>query len=199
MSSVINDVATKINIRLQDKPVELMLDIAEDLPYSLIGDEIRIKQIIINLLNNAVKFTHEGTITLKMWWERMEEDNTIKVYSSVKDTGIGIKAADLVKLFSSFEQVDTKRNRSVEGTGLGLAICKRLCRAMCGDIEVASVYGEGSTFTWSMTNAVDDWKPIGKINKEDCLSSMKLFQYTFSAEKARVLVVDDNRVNLKVA
>lgn len=199
MSSVINDVATMINIRLQDKPVELMLDIAEDLPYSLIGDEIRIKQIIINLLNNAVKFTHEGTITLKMWWERMEEDNTIKVYSSVKDTGIGIKAADLVKLFSSFEQVDTKRNRSVEGTGLGLAICKRLCRAMGGDIEVASVYGEGSTFTWSMTNAVDDWKPIGKINKEDCLSSMKLFQYTFSAEKARVLVVDDNRVNLKVA
>ena len=189
MSSVINDVATMINIRLQDKPVELMLDIAEDLPYSLIGDEIRIKQIIINLLNNAVKFTHEGTITLKMWWERMEEDNTIKVYSSVKDTGIGIKAADLVKLFSSFEQVDTKRNRSVEGTGLGLAICKRLCRAMGGDIEVASVYGEGSTFTWSMTNAVDDWKPIGKINKEDCLSSMKLFQYTFSAEKARVLVV----------
>lgn len=198
MSSIINDVATMINIRLQDKPVELHLDIAEDLPYSLIGDEIRIKQILINILNNAVKFTHEGSITLKMWWEKVDQDK-VCVYSSVIDTGIGIRPADLRKLFSSFEQVDTKRNRSVEGTGLGLAISKRLCRAMDGDITVSSSYGEGTTFTWYITNAVDDWKPMGRITKENCLSSMKIFEYTFAAEKAKVLIVDDNRVNLKVA
>lgn len=198
MSSIINDVATMINIRLQDKPVELQLDIAEDLPYSLIGDEIRIKQILINILNNAVKFTHEGSITLKIWWDKVE-DNTIRIYNSVSDTGIGIKPADLRKLFSSFEQVDTKRNRSVEGTGLGLAISKRLCKAMDGDITVSSSYGHGTTFTWHINNVVDDWKPMGKITKENCLSSMKIFEYTFAAEKAKVLIVDDNRVNLKVA
>lgn len=198
MSSIINDVATMINVRLQEKPVELVLEIAEDLPYSLIGDEIRIKQIMINILNNAVKFTHEGSITMKLWWGKVS-DNTIDVYCSVTDTGIGIKPADLRKLFSSFEQVDTKRNRSVEGTGLGLAISKRLCCAMNGDIEVSSEYGKGTTFTWHIRNEVDDWKPIGKISKEDCLNSMKLFEYTFSAENARVLIVDDNKVNLKVA
>lgn len=198
MSSIINDVATMINIRLQDKPVDLVLEIAEDLPYSLIGDEIRIKQILINILNNAVKFTHDGHITLKMWWDKKGE-HSVDIYSSVTDTGIGIKPADLRKLFSSFEQVDTKRNRSVEGTGLGLAISKRLCCAMGGDIEVTSEYGRGTTFTWHIRNEVDDWKPIGKISKEDCLSSMKLFEYTFSAEKAKVLIVDDNKVNLKVA
>ncbi|MEE1362676.1 MAG: ATP-binding protein [Selenomonadaceae bacterium] len=198
MSSIINDVATMINIRLQDKPVDLVLEIAEDLPYSLIGDEIRIKQILINILNNAVKFTHDGHITLKMWWDKKGE-HSVDIYSSVTDTGIGIKPADLRKLFSSFEQVDTKRNRSVEGTGLGLAISKRLCCAMGGDIEVTSEYGKGTTFTWHIRNEVDDWKPIGKISKEDCLSSMKLFEYTFSAEKAKVLIVDDNKVNLKVA
>ena len=94
MSSIINDVATMINIRLQDKPVDLVLEIAEDLPYSLIGDEIRIKQILINILNNAVKFTHDGHITLKMWCDKKGE-HSVDIYSSVTDTGIGIKPADL--------------------------------------------------------------------------------------------------------
>ena len=144
MSSIINDVITMINIRLQDTDVELILDVDENIPYSLIGDEIRIKQVLVNLLGNAIKFTHNGYIKVKMWFEKLPEEGYIKIFSCVEDTGCGIKPTDLVKLFSSFEQVDTKRNRSVEGTGLGLAISKRLCRSMGGDITVDSIYGKGS-------------------------------------------------------
>ncbi|MBO5588270.1 MAG: response regulator [Anaerovibrio sp.] len=199
MSSIINDVMTMISIRLKDKDVELIMDIDENIPYSLIGDEIRIKQVMVNLLNNAVKFTHNGYIKMKMWFEKMPEGNAVKIFSCVEDTGCGIKPTDLVKLFSSFEQVDTKRNRSVEGTGLGLAISKRLCRSMGGDITVDSIYGKGSIFTWTVVNKVDDWKPMGKLNKDDSLFQRKLFKYTFTAEEATALIVDDNRVNLKVA
>ena len=200
MSSIINDVVTMINVRLQDKDVELILDIDENIPVSLIGDEIRIKQVMVNLLTNAIKFTHNGYIKMKMWFEKLEDEaGYIKIFSCVEDTGCGIKPTDLVKLFSSFEQVDTKRNRSVEGTGLGLAISKRLCRSMGGDITVDSIYGKGSIFTWTIVNKVDNWQPMGKITKDASLVQRKLFQYTFTAEEASVLLVDDNRVNLKVA
>jgi len=200
MSSIINDVVTMINVRLQDKDVELILDIDENIPFSLIGDEIRIKQVMVNLLTNAIKFTHVGYIKVKMWFEKLTDpEDHIKIWSCVEDTGCGIKPTDLVKLFSSFEQVDTKRNRTVEGTGLGLAISKRLCRSMGGDITVDSIYGKGSIFTWTIVNKVDDWKPMGKISKDMNQFQRNLFQYTFTAEKASVLLVDDNRVNLKVA
>ncbi|MCR5176785.1 MAG: response regulator [Anaerovibrio sp.] len=199
MSSIINDVVTMIGIRLQDKDVDLILDIDENIPYSLIGDEIRIKQVLVNLLTNAVKFTHNGYIKVKMWFEKLPEEGYIKIFSCIEDTGCGIKPTDLVKLFSSFEQVDTKRNRSVEGTGLGLAISKRLCKSMGGDITVDSIYGKGSIFTWTVVNKVDDWRPMGNVNKDVNLMQRKLFQYTFATENASVLIVDDNRVNLKVA
>lgn len=200
MSSIINDVVTMINIRLQDKDVELILDIDENIPFSLVGDEIRIKQVMVNILTNAIKFTHNGYIKVKMWFEKMpEEEDQIKIFTCVEDTGCGIKPTDLVKLFSSFEQVDTKRNRSVEGTGLGLAISKRLCRSMGGDITVDSIYGKGSIFTWTIVNKVDDWKPMGQIKKDMTMFQRKLFQYTFVTEDASVLIVDDNKVNLKVA
>lgn len=199
MTSIIIDVSTMINIRLQDKKVKLVLEVDENIPYTMIGDEIRIKQVMVNLLNNAVKFTEEGTITLRMTYEKLPDGKNIKVYGSVEDTGIGIKPKDLVKLFSSFEQVDTKRNRSVEGTGLGLAISRKLCESMGGTIDVESVYGKGSTFSWTMVNEVVDWRPMGKINRAEASNQQKLFQYTFTAENARVLVVDDNKVNLKVA
>lgn len=199
MSSIINDVVTMINIRLKNKDVELILDVDENLPYSLVGDEIRIKQVMVNLLNNAVKFTQSGYIKMKLWFEKLPDEESVRIFSCVEDTGCGIKPTDLVKLFSSFEQVDTKRNRSVEGTGLGLAISKRLCKSMGGDITVDSIYGKGSIFTFSIVNKVDDWRPMGKLGKDAGLGQRKLFKYSFTAEKAKVLVVDDNRVNLKVA
>ncbi|MDD6036561.1 MAG: ATP-binding protein [Lachnospiraceae bacterium] len=199
-SSLINDVATMINIRLQEKPVELILDIDESIPCSLLGDEIRIKQVLINILNNAVKFTHEGTITLKIRHQKMEDDEKlVTLFFSVTDTGIGITAEDMKKLFSSFSQVDTKRNRSVEGTGLGLAISRRLVQSMHGDITVESVYGTGTTFSWSIVNGVEDSTPMGKIDRKMLLSEVKVFRNQFIAPNAKILIVDDNEVNLKVA
>ncbi len=199
LASLLVDVAAIIRIKLKDSKVSFVLQIDPEMPRGLIGDEIRIKQIMVNLLNNAVKFTQEGTITLRMGCRRLGDDNTVKIYGSVADTGIGIKPQDLGKLFSSFQQVDTRRNRSIEGTGLGLAISRRLCESMGGALGVKSVYGQGSVFSWTMVNQVDDWTPIGTIGKGDIQNQEKLFQYTFIAEKAKVLVVDDNKVNLKVA
>lgn len=198
-AALIRDVSAIINVRLQGKNVKLVLEIAEDMPRILIGDAIRIKQVMINLLNNAVKFTEQGAITLGLAWERLPDGRRIKLCGSVADTGMGIKAEELGKLFASFGQADTRKNHGVEGTGLGLAISRRLCEAMGGSITVDSTYGKGSTFMWTMINEVQDWQPVGKITTAAVMEPEKLFQYTFTTQNVRVLVVDDNKVNLKVA
>lgn len=206
LHSVLNDVMTMMNIRLEKKPVKLRLEIEPKLPSRLVGDELRIKQILINILNNAVKFTDKGSITLRMWQEPVKEgqaeggqNQRIRIFYQVEDSGRGIKPEDLKKLFCSFSQVDTKRNRGVEGTGLGLAISQRLAEAMGGRIEVSSRYGSGTTFTWSVVNEVEDSVPIGEIPRSGAADEGTVFQNGFIAPKASVLVVDDNLVNLKVA
>ena len=154
-ASMINDIATIISTRIDKDDVELVLDVNPDIPKVLYGDSIRIKQIITNLANNAAKFTRVGQICLKYDFEPVSED-TINLQFSVSDTGIGIKAEDIGKLFKSFQQVDSKRNRNIEGTGLGLAISKQLVTLMKGDISVESVYGEGSTFSFTIPQKVID-------------------------------------------
>lgn len=144
--SIIRDVANIIITRIGNKNLEFIIDAAPDIPYELLGDSIRIKQIIINLANNAVKFTNQGMVKLTISYERMCEDE-IQLKISVKDTGIGIKKQDVDKLFRAFQQVDSKRNRNIEGTGLGLSISKQLLTLMDGDIMVESEYGQGSTFS----------------------------------------------------
>ncbi|MDE7203723.1 MAG: PocR ligand-binding domain-containing protein [Lachnospiraceae bacterium] len=154
-ASMINDIATIISTRIDKDDVELVLDINPNIPKVLYGDSIRIKQIITNLANNATKFTRVGQICLKYDFERVSSD-TINLLFSVSDTGIGIKPEDIEKLFKSFQQVDSKRNRNIEGTGLGLAISKQLVTLMNGDISVESVYGEGSTFSFTIPQKVVD-------------------------------------------
>ncbi len=154
-ASMINDIATIISTRIDKDDVELVLDVNPDIPKVLYGDIIRIKQVITNLANNATKFTKVGQICLKYDFEQVSED-TINLLFSVSDTGIGIKSEDIDKLFKSFQQVDSKRNRNIEGTGLGLAISKQLVKLMNGDISVESVYGEGSTFSITIPQKVID-------------------------------------------
>jgi len=144
---IISDVANIIATRVGDKDVEIILDISPNLPGELMGDSVRIKQIITNLANNAVKFTREGQVVLKVDSEKTSE-NSYEMYFSVKDTGIGIKKANLAKIFESFRQVDSKRNRNIEGTGLGLAISKQLVELMGGELSVESEYEVGSTFSF---------------------------------------------------
>ena len=164
--SVVNDVSTIIMNRLMHKNVEFLVDVDPDLPRLLKGDYQRIRQIIINLANNAVKFTDEGFIRLTMRFTKKDEDN-INLMVTIMDTGIGIKEKDLPKLFGSFQQVDKKRNKHIEGTGLGLSIVKQLLTLMDGEISVDSVYGKGSTFVFSLPQKIIDPAPSIQIADPD--------------------------------
>lgn len=156
--SVISDVANIVMTRLKGKDVELLLDISPNLPNKLLGDDIRIKQVLLNIANNAAKFTNSGKITLKMYYLQIDDGN-IELHISVEDTGIGIKKEDRHKLFRSFQQLDSKRNRNIEGTGLGLAISKQLLHLMKGDIWVESEYEKGSIFSFFVPQKVVDKTP----------------------------------------
>nr|MBP3598378.1 response regulator [Eubacterium sp.] len=164
ITSTINDVQNLINARISSKDVVFVIDVAPDIPELMQGDEVRIRQILINLLGNAVKFTQRGKIELKISYQKVEED-TAKLTFTVSDTGIGIKKENLDKLFEEFTQVDTKKNRSIQGTGLGLAISNRLAHMMRGDIQVDSVYGKGTTFTLTILQNIVSEMPIASIDQ----------------------------------
>ncbi|MBQ9359873.1 MAG: response regulator [Lachnospiraceae bacterium] len=198
VTSMLNDVVTMTKIRLGDKPVELRLDIDPRIPSSLIGDEIRAKQVLINILGNAVKFTKKGYVLLKVAYEGIDDERCV-VRIDIKDTGIGIKEEDLSHIFSSFTQVDTKRNRTVEGTGLGLAISRRLVELMGGHLTVSSVYGEGTTFSYSRLARIHDRTPVGNIEERMQEVRSEAYRAGFTARGTSVLVVDDNDMNLEVA
>ena len=196
-ASMIHDVMSMMEIRVKGKPVELIAKVSDSVPRKLYGDIGRVKQIMINIMGNAMKFTHEGMITLSASWQQAEGD-TGRLIISVTDTGIGIKKEDIPKLFHSFEQVDMRKNRGVEGTGLGLSISKLLVESMGGSINVESEYGRGSTFSFDIVQKVIDARPC-EYNKNKKVVERKQFTIDFTAPGARVLVVDDNKVNLRVA
>lgn len=156
--SIINDIANIAEERLKEKEVELILDISPEVPSKLYGDNIRIKQILLNIVNNATKFTTTGQIVVKMFSEKWAAEKVL-LHFSVKDTGIGIKEEDLKRIFNSFQQVDSKRNRNIEGTGLGLAISRQLTHLMGGEIHVSSTYGEGTEFSFELPQKLIDETP----------------------------------------
>ena len=154
LASLVNDTVNIIRTRLKEKPIRFYTNIDSKIPNSLIGDEVRIRQILLNLLSNAVKFTEKGHISLSV--NALEQnDNQVLLKFIITDTGKGITPENLQRLFNEFIQVDLRRNRSIEGTGLGLVICKRLCALMGGSIDVESEYGKGSSFTVIVPQAVD--------------------------------------------
>ncbi len=162
--SIVKDIANVIMTRIGDKRLEFIVDVAPDIPRQLMGDSIRIRQIIINLANNAVKFTREGYVHLSIGYET-KSDREIMLKVFVEDTGIGIKKEDIGKLFQSFQQLDSKRNRNVEGTGLGLAISKQLVTLMNGHIWVESEYEKGSRFSFEIPQFVINSQPSIETEK----------------------------------
>ena len=158
LSSLLLDTISIVRMRTKEKQLTFSVSIDPNIPSELIGDEMRIKQILVNLLNNAVKFTHEGQIALSM--HCVIDGDVCRLLFSVKDTGIGIRASDIDNIFVLFEQVDTKVNRNIEGTGLGLSISKQLIEMMDGSIHVESEYGVGSTFTASIVQQIANMQPI---------------------------------------
>jgi len=162
LSSLINDVISIIRIRIMEKPIRFFTNIDSNIPNALIGDEVRIRQVLLNVLSNAVKYTNKGQISFTITQVNMEDDKVwLKIV--VADTGHGIKPEDQAKLFGDFAQVDMKKNRGIEGTGLGLAITKRLCLAMGGDIVVDSEYGKGSAFTVFVPQGFDTKLPYAAV------------------------------------
>lgn len=200
ISSLLNDLINGISLQLRKKKLDLELDIAHDIPYKLSGDEIRIRQIISNLLSNAVKFTERGKVTLHLGWNKIGEDE-IELDLSVKDTGVGIKEKDIEKMFGAFQRMNTIARGNDESTGLGLAITNRLIEMMGGKLDVQSVYGKGSAFSFKITQKVVDNAPLGDFEKQynESLHSAKNYQQKFIAPMGRILIVDDNAMNLAVA
>ncbi len=182
--SVISDVANIVMTRLKGKDVELLLDISPNLPSKLIGDNVRIKQVLLNIANNAAKFTNAGKITLKMDYLQIDDGN-IELNISVEDTGIGIKKEDRPKLFRSFQQLDSKRNRNIEGTGLGLAISKQLLHLMKGEIWVESEYEKGSKFSFVIPQKVVDKTPCTCVREPDSRMVVSLMSNTYVRDNFR--------------
>jgi len=180
--SSFNDVANIIMTRIKDKDVELLLEINPKFPCKLYGDVQRVRQILINLANNAVKFTTHGQVYVDVDFEPVDEE-MMRMKVAIKDTGIGIKKEDLQKLFRSFQQVDSKRNRNIEGTGLGLAISKQLLELMGGQIHVESVYEKGSVFSFELPQKVLDWRPCIVSREAEQLAAIGCFRNKYLAKQ----------------
>ena len=194
-----DDVISLLQIRMSEKNLDFRINIDSDLPSELLGDEMRIKQVLINLLTNAAKYTQKGSVTLTVESE-IVEDGEARLKISVSDTGIGIKKEDLDSLYDYFKRIDKERNRKIEGSGLGLAITKQLLNLMGGTITVDSIYRKGSVFTVIVDQLILDYTPIGDVNFLHALQSRGRGHYkqSFEAPMAKILVVDDNETNLMV-
>lgn len=188
--NVYNDLVALTRARMGEKPLDLRLSYDESIPSVLYGDHTRIKQIILNLLTNAVKYTREGYVSFKV--SSVIEGDVCRLIVSVEDSGIGIKNENIDKLFMKFERFDLDKNITIEGTGLGLAITKKLVDLMHGKIVVQSVYGKGSKFTVALDQKIVRGKEVVLENHE---AKVELFE----APDKKILVVDDNKINLKVA
>lgn len=199
LSDTISDLKNMISSRADAKGLSLLVNVAPDIPYKLKGDENRIKQCVLNILTNAVKYTQKGSVTLDVSAEKTG-DNTIALRFTVSDTGIGIKEADLEKLYTPFQRIEEKRNRSIEGTGLGMSIVHNLLSLMGSSLDIQSKYGKGSRFSFAVEQKVRDWKEIGNwLERHKNTIASAHYEEGFQAPDAKILIVDDNPMNLTVA
>lgn len=201
IAQMLRDIQVIGTTRIADKKVRLIMDVDENIPRLLYGDALRIRQVIINIMNNAVKFTDEGSVTVTVRQQKREAEK-IQLYIAVKDTGQGIHKDDLKRLFDAFTQVDIKKNQGKEGTGLGLAISRQLVEMMGGELSVESEYGAGSNFYFSVWTGIESEETVGcfaevrqPTDEEEDADEV----FTFTAPQARILLVDDNEINQEVA
>ncbi len=197
---MIYDLVNMEKPRAEKKGLSFIVKADESIPRTLYGDNIRIKQCILNILTNAVKYTERGSVTMSISYRETDADH-IMLRVSVKDTGIGIKPEDIERLFNPFERVDLERNRSVEGTGLGMSIVKRLLAMMDTRLEVQSEYGKGSEFSFGVLQTVRDHRPMGnyETSYDRVIETEAVYHESFTAPNARILIVDDIEMNLTVA
>lgn len=200
-SNLINDVFNMINTKAREKDLEFRMEIDSSLPCRLWGDDVRIRQVLINLLTNAVKYTPSGTVTLRVYQiEEALSENEAAVRFEIIDTGIGIKPEDIDKLTEEFVRIEESRNRNIEGTGLGINIVVSLLSLMGSKLEVSSVYGEGSTFSFTLIQKITHMECIGNIEERILKIQDNTDEYSASLyiPDANLLVVDDNAMNRSV-
>lgn len=203
-ASMINDITNMIRPKSKEKNLKFIVEIDENIPSRLHGDDVRIRQVLVNFLTNAVKYTQEGGVTFAVSMESVEMDEEHgNAYANlrflVKDTGIGIKEEDIGKLAQKFERIEESRNRNIEGTGLGISIATSFLKMMDSELCVSSVYGEGSEFSFLLRQKVVDVSPVGNF-KLRIREEAAQFDYQVMLEipEVRILVVDDNKMNRKV-
>ena len=197
MNNLLNDVYNMTSIRAREKDLKLIFDIDPSIPSEYHGDEKRIKQILLNILSNAVKYTEKGSVTLTVRCQTEYEKAFLSF--SVKDTGIGIKKEDIGKIYDEFHRIDVSRNRNVEGTGLGMTIVQKLLKLMDSELLIESEYEKGSVFSFDLEQMIVNSAPLGNFRKNTRKNnSISVNRKEFTAPDAKVLVVDDNRMNLKV-
>lgn len=193
-----NELVSMVSVRAAEKNLEFKVEADPDIPSILKGDDLRIKQIAVNLLTNAVKYTQKGTVTLKISGKKTT-DGVFVMHVEVKDTGIGIKEEEIPKIFMPYQRIDLEKNRSIEGTGLGMSITVQLLRLMNSELHVDSEYGTGSTFYFDLEQLIIDDTPMGKLeNIADKRADEYSYKALFTAPDAKILVVDDNEINRKV-
>ncbi len=197
LGSIITDLVNMVRPRTETKGIELEVIANEDTPRVLFGDEIRIKQCMLNILTNSVKYTERGSVRLSVDFEKKDKDSIIlKIH--ISDTGIGIKEEDLAKLFLPFKRIEESRNRTIEGAGLGLTITQSLLHLMGSHLKVKSIYGRGSDFSFELEQKVIHWEPLGNYARKENQKQQEKYHEAFHAPKARILVVDDTDLNLTV-
>ena len=197
ISSLIHDLANMATQRAKEKDIRIEVEVDHEIPSRLYGDDIHIRQILTNILTNAVKYTHEGTIWLRVQCRKADETAMLKF--EVEDTGIGIKEEDLPKLSAEFERIEEDRNRNIEGTGLGMSITIQLLELLHSRLQVESVYGKGSKFYFELEQKILDHTPIGDFeSRVRQLAADYDYSAKLCAPGAEILVVDDNAVNRKV-
>ena len=199
LSSLINDLVNMIRDRAAKKGLRFIVRADEHIPHLLYGDEIRIRQCVMNLLTNAVKYTETGEVTFDISYEKKDQESILLGFT-VTDTGIGMKEEDMENLFSPYKRIEEKRNRSIEGTGLGMSITRQLLELMGSTLEVHSEYGKGSVFSFKVEQRVTKWEELGDYTTRFDESSDSSYEYheLFHAPDARILVVDDTEMNLTV-
>lgn len=199
LSSMINDLINMVEVKASSKGLEFNVNVDRDIPSVLYGDDVRIKQCVLNILTNAVKYTEKGSVTLRVSKEDINDDE-INLCFRVIDTGIGIKEDDIKKLFSPFERIEESRNRTIEGTGLGMNIVMRLLELMGSELVVDSIYGAGSDFSFKVRQRIVDRESIGDFNEayKRALAAKEEYRVKFKAPEAKILVVDDTTINLTV-
>ncbi len=196
VGQLLHEVVDMMQVRMEEKDLKFIVQVDKNIPSQLCGDERRIKQILLNILSNAVKYTEEGSVIFNCRFEQSDEENVL-LRISVADTGVGIRKEELEYLFDAFRRINTEKNQKIEGTGLGLSITKHLLNLMQGEITVDSIYTQGSEFTVVIPQKIVDEVPLGEfttIVPDKNVSTY--YSKSFEAPEARILIVDDDDLNL---